>query len=153
MTNLMIIQHSEVWWYLYASVNWVIIGSDNGLLPFSTKPLPHSMLTFCEFDPLTQYPWNLNQIKPCFLWENTFENVNWKLFSMPLVLWYDCPSASEVTLTDMNKTELYQTTSNTMNGTYVHNFDGLVQERSNSIANVLELRLSCTNPSIFLYTA
>ena len=26
--------------------------------------------------------------------------------------------------------------------------DGLVQERSNSIANALELRLSCTNPSI-----
>ena len=27
-------------------------------------------------------------------------------------------------------------------------FDGLVQERSNSIANTLELHLSCTNPSI-----
>ena len=29
------------------------------------------------------------------------------------------------------------------------NFDGLVQERSNSIANALELSLSCTNPSIW----
>ena len=28
-------------------------------------------------------------------------------------------------------------------------FDGLVQERRNSIANALELRLSCTNPSIY----
>ena len=28
------------------------------------------------------------------------------------------------------------------------NFDGLVQERRNSIANTLELRLSCTNQSI-----
>ena len=28
-------------------------------------------------------------------------------------------------------------------------FDGLVQERPNSIANALELRLSCTNPSIY----
>ena len=28
-------------------------------------------------------------------------------------------------------------------------FDGLVQERRNSIANALELRLSCTNPSIW----
>ena len=28
------------------------------------------------------------------------------------------------------------------------NIDGLVQERSNSIANALELRLSCTNLSI-----
>ena len=27
--------------------------------------------------------------------------------------------------------------------------DGLVQERRNSIANALELRLSCTNPSIW----
>ena len=27
--------------------------------------------------------------------------------------------------------------------------DGLEQERRNSIANALELRLSCTNPSIF----
>ena len=29
-----------------------------------------------------------------------------------------------------------------------YNIDGLVQERRNSIANALELRLSCTNPSI-----
>ena len=27
--------------------------------------------------------------------------------------------------------------------------DGLMQERCNSIANALELRLSCTNPSIW----
>ena len=27
-----------------------------------------------------------------------------------------------------------------------HQIDGLVQERCNSIANALELRLSCTNP-------
>ena len=29
-----------------------------------------------------------------------------------------------------------------------YHFDGLMQERRNSIANALELRLSCTNPSI-----
>ena len=29
-----------------------------------------------------------------------------------------------------------------------NNFTGLVQERHNSIANALELRLSCINPSI-----
>ena len=28
--------------------------------------------------------------------------------------------------------------------------DGLVQERRNSIANALELRLSCTNPLIWM---
>ena len=31
-----------------------------------------------------------------------------------------------------------------------HYVDGLVQERRNSIANALELRLSCTNPSMWL---
>ena len=31
------------------------------------------------------------------------------------------------------------------------NIDGLVQGRRNSIANALELRLSCTNPSICYY--
>ena len=30
--------------------------------------------------------------------------------------------------------------------TYKHNIDGLMQERQNSIANALELCLSCTNP-------
>ena len=30
---------------------------------------------------------------------------------------------------------------------FLHYIDGLVQERHNSIANALELRLSCTNPS------
>ena len=30
-----------------------------------------------------------------------------------------------------------------------HHVDGLVQERRNSIANALDLRLSCTNPSMF----
>ena len=31
---------------------------------------------------------------------------------------------------------------------WIHNIDGLVQERPNTIANALELRLSCTNPLI-----
>ena len=33
----------------------------------------------------------------------------------------------------------------------IGHFDGLVQERRNSLANALELRLSCTNPSIEWY--
>ena len=32
---------------------------------------------------------------------------------------------------------------------YLNHFDGLVQERHNSIANVLELRLSWANPLIY----
>ena len=35
----------------------------------------------------------------------------------------------------------------------IYQIDGLVQERRNSIANALELRLSCTNPSIWYYQA
>ena len=33
------------------------------------------------------------------------------------------------------------------------NLDGLLQERHNSIANALELRFSCTNPSIYTLVA
>ena len=48
---------------LYASVNWVIIGSGNGLLSDGTKPLPEPTLTNCELDPQEQTPLNLYQIK------------------------------------------------------------------------------------------
>ena len=37
-------------------------------------------------------------------------------------------------------------------GLYIQHIDGLVQERRNSIANALELRLSWTNPSIQYWT-
>ena len=33
---------------------------------------------------------------------------------------------------------------------YPDNVDGLMQERRNSIANALELRLSCSNPSMWI---
>ena len=39
--------------------------------------------------------------------------------------------------------------SHTVNTIATDNFDGLVQERRNSIANALELHLSCTKPSTF----
>ena len=53
-------------------------------------------------------------------------------------------------LTQLNK---LQRNLNTNATTFFHenvseNIDGLVQERRNSIASALELRLSCTNPSI-----
>ena len=35
----------------------------------------------------------------------------------------------------------------TMHYNYTHEIDGLVQERRNSSALAMELRLSCTNPS------
>ena len=38
---------------------------------------------------------------------------------------------------------------NCVQNTYIRHFVGLVQERHNSIASTLELRLSCTNPLIY----
>ena len=43
---------------------------------------------------------------------------------------------------------LSQCALNFISGSTIYYFNGLVQERGNSIANALELRLSCTNPSI-----
>ena len=37
----------------------------------------------------------------------------------------------------------------TLDGIFGSHIDGLMQERRNSIANALGLRLSCTNPSIW----
>ena len=39
----------------------------------------------------------------------------------------------------------------TNDGIVYWHIDGLVQERRNSIANAPELRLSCTNPSIYMH--
>ena len=90
---------------------------------------------------------------------------------------YDCPSASEGTLKDVDNIDHYKSTTQQqsmnciflisiyhMRGPYPvkwnllmmstiitkHYIDGLMHERhtSNSIANSLELCLSCTNPSI-----
>ena len=36
-----------------------------------------------------------------------------------------------------------------LNSMAINHIDGLMQERRNSIANALELRLSCTKPSIW----
>ena len=43
--------------------------------------------------------------------------------------------------------EQFKESSPCCNSTWLY-FDGLVQERRNSIANALELHLSCTNPMI-----
>ena len=52
-------------------------------------------------------------------------------------------------MADILQTMFYsKNTSNTeIFSTHVAYIDGLMQERRNSIANALELRLSCTNPS------
>ena len=38
-------------WRIYASLNWAIICSGNGLPPEDAKPLPEPMLTHCQLDP------------------------------------------------------------------------------------------------------
>ena len=54
------------------------------------------------------------------------------------------PTTKENTESDMD--------NNTSSTERSHNhFDGLVQERRNSIALAMELRLSCTNPSILTH--
>ena len=35
---------------MYSSMNWVIIGSDNGMSLFDAKPLPEPMLAYCQLD-------------------------------------------------------------------------------------------------------
>ena len=94
-----------------------------------------------------------------------------KFVSWWLLVFIDFLSTRELTLKDMNKLYQYQKTTTTITkhaDTTKHNtvwymciflrmfctvfyvyLDGLVPERRNSIANALELRLSCTNPFIY----
>ena len=55
--------------------------------------------------------------------------------------------AISVVVATQNSVQLWSVTNT---GLY---FDGLMQERCNSIVNALELRLSCTNPSIWSHNA
>ena len=32
-------EHIQVWWHIYVSMNWVIIGSGNGLLPIQCQAI------------------------------------------------------------------------------------------------------------------
>ena len=63
---------------------------------------------------------------------------------------YDCPSTREATMKNMGKFITWLTRGHWCNDNknWVH-IDGLVQKEGDSIANTLELRLSCTNPSIY----
>ena len=63
--------------------------------------------------------------------------------SGPIVQWSRKVSVSSEQKTKQKKTHEILSHTNKVD------FDGLVQERRNSIANALELRLSCTNSSIY----
>ena len=77
----------------------------------------------------------------CFalFWNWLILPVFFRVTSLELGKPYGCSSSIEATLKNMSK---YITR---IHAEYIN---GLVQERRNSIANALELRLSCTNPSI-----
>ena len=69
-------------------------------------------------------------------------------------MWIYFRSANEVTLTDLGKIDMYH--DKTQQGmTRVRNswddIDELMQERRNSNALAMELRLSCTIPPIYAY--
>ena len=53
---------------------------------------------------------------------------------------------------EITNIDLYVFTCSYRDNWFIGYIDGLVQERRNSIANVLELRLSCTKPLIWIIT-
>ena len=68
------------------------------------------------------------------------------LAKLTSLYWYDYRD-TEMTI-DMIICDNLQTVTSAVSATFF-NIDGLVQERPNSIALAMELRLSCTNPSIW----
>ena len=66
----------KAWWFIYAPVDWVIIGSGNGLLHlFSTSSdclptEPPEKKNFCEISAKTIFQ------------NNTYKNVVWKMLAI-----------------------------------------------------------------------
>ena len=60
----------------YASENWIIIGSDNGLTPIQWQAITWSNAELLSIRTLeTKLQWNLNQNTDIFCHENAFENI------------------------------------------------------------------------------
>ena len=65
---------------VYVSVNWVIIGSGNGLSPLWCQAITWTnagLLSIGLLSPGNMFHWNLNQNFIIFIEENAFENVVW----------------------------------------------------------------------------
>ena len=60
--------------HIYASVEWVSIGSGNGLLPIAAQPLSEPILTYCQLDLRNKLLWNSIQNTKLFINENALEN-------------------------------------------------------------------------------
>ena len=65
------------WCCIYASVNWVRIGSDNGLSP--VQPAPSHYLNQCwvivSWTLRNKLQWNFNRNTKLFIYENVSENI------------------------------------------------------------------------------
>ena len=114
------------------------------------KPLSEPMLEYCYIQ------WNINQNSCDFIQENSFENVLWEMAA--ILSWPQCVNVAwhDVTLA-IQRTGLHnrhpldstnRQLSSCMSGYLQDHIDRLVQERRNSSALAMELRLSCTKPSI-----
>ena len=102
----------------------------------------------------THFSDNFNQNTKCFIHENASENIVCKIaaiLSQPRCV---KPHFTEAGIFQENLVNTV--TADALALLVTHQaalvltlyIDGLVQERRNSIANALELRLSCTNPSM-----
>ena len=70
----MVYQLIEVEWRLYASVNYAIIGSDNGLSPEGAKPLSDQCLNIVHRTLGNKVQWNCNK--------NTTISIKYSVFKM-----------------------------------------------------------------------
>ena len=82
---------SEAEWCIYASLNYTIIGSDNGL-SVVTWMAPSHYLNECwsivNWTLGNKLHWNLNRNFYIFIQENAFENVLWKMAA--ILSWPQC---------------------------------------------------------------
>ena len=59
--NDVVLQHIEAEWRIYASLNWVIIGSDNGLSPVRRQAIICTNVVILLIWPLGKLQWNFNR--------------------------------------------------------------------------------------------
>ena len=80
---------------IYASVNWVIIGSGNGVSPVRRQAITWTQCwLIVNWTPGKKFQWNLNQNSTIFFQENSFEDVVCRMAAI-------CPRGDE--LTDMSQ--------------------------------------------------
>ena len=69
-------------WCNMVSLILVVIGSNNGLVPDGTKPLPEPMLTYCQQDPQGYISIKFCSKFKYLHWRNAFENVICKMVAI-----------------------------------------------------------------------